>query len=92
MSDSSLAPIMRAFAFFGFMGVAVVALTVGAGLQGSDDLSSASVAQTKIERNIPTDAQVAAVDARQRGIDSARRAIANAQQARAADAGAAIVR
>lgn len=92
MSDSSLAPIMRAFVFFGFMGVAVVTLTVGAGLQGSDDLSSASVAQAKIERNIPTDAQIAAVDARQRSIDAARRAIPNAQQARAVDASAAIVR
>lgn len=81
MLTDSLAPIKRAALFFGFMGVAVAALTLGADLQGSADQSSATVAQAKIERNLPTDAQFAAVDARQRAVSTTQRAIPTSQQA-----------
>lgn len=84
MLTNSLAPIKRACLFFGFMGIAVATLTVGAGLQAPGDQSSTSVEQAKIERNIPTDAQFAAVNPGQRAATSVKRAIPSSQQARLA--------
>jgi len=81
MLNDSLAPIRRAFLFFGFMGLAVTGLTFGAGLQGATDQSSTSVAQAKLERNLPPDSHFAAVDPADKAVSSARRAIAGSQQA-----------
>ncbi len=82
MLTNSLAPIKRAALFFGFMGIAVATLTLGAGLQVPADQSSTTVEQAKIERNIPTDAQFAAVNPGQRTVTSVKRAIPSSQQAR----------
>lgn len=82
MLTNSLAPIKRACLFFGFMGVAVATLTFGAGLQAPTDQSSSTVEQAKIERNIPTDSQFAAVNSGERTATSVKRAIPSAQQAR----------
>lgn len=82
MLTNSLAPIKRAMLFFGFMGASVATLTFGAALQTPTDLSSASVAQAKIERHLPTDTQLASVNPAERAASSARRAIGTSQQAR----------
>jgi hypothetical protein len=84
MLTNSLAPIKRAGLFFGFMGVAVAALTIGAGLQAPTDQSSTTVAQTKIERNLAPDARFAAVDPGQKAVDASKRAIPYSQQAQLA--------
>jgi hypothetical protein len=84
MLTNSLAPIKRACLFFGFMGIAVATLTFGAGLQSPGDQSSTTVAQVKIERNIPTDAQFAAVNPGERAVTNVKRAIPSSQQARLA--------
>jgi hypothetical protein len=81
MLNDSLAPIKRAGLFFGFMGAAVVALTIGAGLQAPTDQSSSSIAQSKIERHLPTDTQLAAVDPGQKVVGTTKRAIPTSQQA-----------
>ena len=81
MLTNSLAPIKRAGLFFGFMGTAVVALTLGSGLQDTNHDSSAAIAQAKIERQIPLDARLAAVDPSQRSVGVTRRAIGGSQQA-----------
>lgn len=47
MQNRSFAPIGRAILFFGFMGVAVTAMTVGSGLQRPADTSSQTVAELK---------------------------------------------
>ena len=81
MLNNSLAPIKRAGLFFGFMGAAVFALTLGSGLQETNANSSAAVAQSKIERQVPTDTQLAAVDSSQRSVGVIKRAIGGSQQA-----------
>ena len=88
MSEASFAPVRRAGLFFGIMGVAVAALTYGAGIQGFDDTSSSSVAQAKVERHVPVDALFAAVNPSDRARSSAQRAVSPDRQAQAAvDAG-----
>ncbi|MDP3256259.1 MAG: hypothetical protein Q8S58_11050 [Bosea sp. (in: a-proteobacteria)] len=81
MLNNSFAPIKRAGLFFGFMGVAVVALTLGSGLQETNAESSSAVAQAKLERQIPPDTRFAAVDPAQRSVGVTKRAIGGAQQA-----------
>lgn len=81
MLYNSLAPIKRAGLFFGFMGAAVFALTLGSGLQQANPDSSEAVAQTKIERQVPTDTRLAAVDTSQRSVGVTKRAIGGSQQA-----------
>ncbi|KRE11841.1 hypothetical protein ASE63_18985 [Bosea sp. Root381] len=92
MLNNSLAPIKRAGLFFGFMGAAVFALTLGAGLQETNSDSSSAVAQAKIERQLPTDARFAAVDPSQRSDDVAKRAIGGSQQAMLSNANRAVLR
>ncbi|SFJ19558.1 hypothetical protein SAMN05216304_105223 [Bosea sp. OK403] len=81
MLNDSLAPIKRAGLFFGFMGMAVASLTMGADWQRPDDQSSSTVAQAKIQRHEPTDIRVASVDSGQKVVDRTKRAIATSQQA-----------
>lgn len=81
MLNDSLAPIKRAGLFFGFMGVAVASLTMGADWQRPDDQSSSTVAQAKILRHEPTDIRFAAVNPGQKVVDRTKRAIATSQQA-----------
>lgn len=81
MFANSFAPIKRAGLFFGFMGAAVFALTLGSGLQQTSPDSSAAVAQAKIERQLPSDTRFAAVDPSQRSVGVTRRAIGSSQQA-----------
>ena len=81
MLTNSLAPIKRAGLFFGFMGAAVFALTLGSDLQQTNSASSEAVAQAKIERQLPTDTQFAAVDPAQRTVGVTKRAIGGSQQA-----------
>lgn len=81
MLTNSLAPIKRAGLFFGFMGAAVFALTFGSGLQETNRDSSAAIAQSKIERQLPSDTRLAAVDPSQRSVGVTRRAIGGTQQA-----------
>jgi len=81
MLNDSLAPIKRAGLFFGFMGVAVASLTMGADWQRPDDQSSSTVAQAKIQRHEPTDIRFAAVNPGQKVVDRTKRAIATSQQA-----------
>jgi hypothetical protein len=83
MLNDSLAPIKRAGLFFGFIGVAVASLTVGADWQRPDDRSSSTVAQAKIQRHEPTDIRFASVDSGQKVVDRTKRAIATSQQAMA---------
>lgn len=92
MSTNSLAPIKRAIMFFGFMGVAVASLTFGAGLQTPTDQSSATVAQAKIERNLPTDTRLASVNPNERAVTSVKRAIPSSQQARLSNPTGSVVR
>jgi hypothetical protein len=84
MLTNSLAPIKRAGLFFGFMGVAVATLTIGAGFQTPSDQSSTAVAQTRIERDIAAEPRFAAVDPRQKAVQATKRAIPYSQQARLA--------
>ena len=81
MLNNSLAPIKRAGLFFGFMGAAVFALTLGSDFQETNTASSAAVAQAKLERQVPADARFAAVDPGQRTVGVTRRAIGGSQQA-----------
>ncbi|HEY5794276.1 MAG TPA: hypothetical protein VIU82_04615 [Bosea sp. (in: a-proteobacteria)] len=81
MLNNSLAPIKRAGLFFGFMGAAVFALTLGSNLQETNPASSEAVAQAKIERLAPTDTRLAAVDPAQRSVGVTKRAIGGSQQA-----------
>ncbi len=92
MLTNSLAPIKRACLFFGFMGIAVATLTFGADFQAPADKSSSTVEQAKIERNIPTDTQFAAVNSAERAVTSVKRAIPNSQQARLAFSSDSILR
>jgi hypothetical protein len=85
MPKSSLAPAMRAIVFFGLMGTAVSALTLGAGLQMPDDQSSTTVALAKAERGHVDSVQFAAVDRADRPRSAARRAIALPSQQAMAD-------
>lgn len=59
MLNHSLAPVGRAFLFFGFMGLAVAGLTWGAELQDASNRSSVTVAKARIERNLPADGRFA---------------------------------
>jgi hypothetical protein len=81
MLRNSLAHIQRAGLFFGFMGAAVLALTLGSGLQETDPASSYAVAQAKIGRQLPADTRIAAVDPAQRSVGVIKRAIGTSQQA-----------
>ncbi|CAN5267040.1 hypothetical protein BH10PSE8_BH10PSE8_14890 [soil metagenome] len=92
MLYNSLAPIKRAGLFFGFMGAAVFALTLGSGLQQANPGSSESVAQAKIEQHLPADARLAAVDTSQRSVGVTKRAIGGSQQAMLARADRAVLR
>lgn len=79
MTTASLAPFKRATMFFGAMALAVTALTAGANLQASSGQSSEAVAQAKIQRGLPTDAQLAGPAAKPARL-VARNASAAAQQ------------
>ena len=92
MLNNSLAPIKRAGLFFGFMGAAVFALTLGSGLQETNRESSAAVAQTKIEHPLPSDTRLAAVDPSQRSVGVTRRAIGGSQQAMLSNASNVVTR
>jgi predicted cobalt transporter CbtA len=92
MLTNSLAPIKRAGLFFGFMGAAVFALTLGSGLQETNPASSEAVAQAKVERQVPTDTRVAAVDPSQRAVGVTKRAIGSSQQAMLPRADGAVTR
>jgi hypothetical protein len=92
MLNDSLAPIGRAFAFFGIMAAVVVALTFGAGLQGDADQSSATVAQLKQRQNLPANTEFASVDPGQKVVDRTKRAIATSQEARVTGPDRAILR
>ena len=92
MLNESFAPIKRASLFFGLMGVAIAALTMGAGLQQPGDQSSTTVAQAKIERHEPTDVRFAAVNPSQQKASPAKRAIATSQQAQLERASRAVLR
>lgn len=81
MLNNSLAPIRRASLFFGCMGLAVATLTFGAGLQMPSDQSSTTVEQARMERHVPTDTRLAAIDPSQRQASPAKRAIATSQHA-----------
>ncbi|PZN96388.1 MAG: hypothetical protein DCF30_17710 [Hyphomicrobiales bacterium] len=81
MLTNTLAPIKRAGLFFGFMGAALLTLTLGSDLQQTDRDSSAAVAQAKIEHRLPTDTRLAAVDPSQRSVGVTKRAIGNSQHA-----------
>ena len=82
MPKSSLAPAMRAIVFFGLMGTAVAALTLGAGFQMPADQSSTTVAVAKgaSERGYADSLQLAAVDRADRSRSAAKRAIASPSQ------------
>lgn len=82
MPKSSLAPAMRAIVFFGLMGAAVSAMTLGAGLQMPADQSSTTIALTKgaNERGYTDSLQLAAVDRADRSRSAAKRAIASPSQ------------
>ncbi|WP_306227830.1 hypothetical protein [Bosea beijingensis] len=82
MPKPSLAPAMRAIVFFGLMGTAVSAMTLGAGLQMPDDQSSTTVAVAKgaNERGYTDSLQLAAVDHADRSRSAAKRAIASPSQ------------
>lgn len=92
MLNNSLAPIKRAGLFFGFMGAAVFALTLGSNLQETNPASSEAVAQAKLERHEPTDTRLAAVDAAQRSVGVTKRAIGGSQQAMLPRADRAVMR
>lgn len=92
MSNASLAPIGRAFAFFGIMAAVVAALTFGAGLQGMGDRNSAAIAQMKQRQNLPAAAEFAAVDPAHRTADRTKRAIATSQEAHLASPVRAVLR
>ncbi len=87
MQKSSLAPAMRAIVFFGLMGTAVSAMTLGASLQTPDDQSSTTVAVAKgaSERGYTDSLQLAAVDHADRSRSTAKRAIASPSQQAMAD-------
>lgn len=87
MPKSSLAPAMRAIVFFGLMGTAVSALTLGAGLQIPDDQSSTTVALARGvgEPSYADALQLAAVDRADRARGAAQRAIASPSQQAMAD-------
>lgn len=85
MPKSSLAPAMRAIVFFGLMGTAVSALTLGAGLQMPDDHSSTTVALARGERGHIDTVQLAAVNHADRSRSTAKRAIASPSQQAMAD-------
>lgn len=92
MSSNSLAPVKRAGLFFGFMGAAILSLTLGSGLQQTNPASSEAVAQAKIERQIPTDTRLAAVDPAQRSGGVIKRAIGTSQQAMLPRADGSVIR
>lgn len=92
MFANSFAPIKRAGLFFGFMGAAVFALTLGSGLQETNRDSSAAVAQAKIEHNLPSDIRLAAVNPSQRSVGVTRRAIGGSQQAMLSNASGVVTR
>lgn len=81
MLTNSFAPIRRAGLFFGFMALGVGALTMGSGFQETNPDSSSAVAQAKIERHVPTDLRLAAVDSSQRSVGVTKRAIGGTRQA-----------
>lgn len=85
MPKSSLAPAMRAIVFFGLMGTAVSALTLGAELQLPADQSSTTVALARGERGHTDTVQLAAVDHADRSRSTAKRAIASPSQQAMAD-------
>lgn len=87
MPKSSLAPAMRAIVFFGLMGTAISALTLGAGFQMPADQSSTTVAVAKgaSERGYADSLQLAAVDRTDRSRSAAKRAIASPSQQAMAD-------
>ena len=81
MSNTSFAPIKRAGLFFGCMGAAVFALTLGSGLQQTNPSSSEAVAATRIERETAMATQLASVDPSQRSASVVKRAIPSSRQA-----------
>ncbi|RDJ26841.1 hypothetical protein DWF00_01280 [Bosea caraganae] len=92
MLNDSLAPIGRAFAFFGIMAAVIGALTLGADVQGSADQSSATIAQLKQRQNLPAETEFASVDPAHRTADRTKRAIATSQEAHLANPDRAILR
>lgn len=82
MTTASLAPLKRAATFFGAMALVVTALTTGAAFQKDTGMSSEAVAQSKIERGIATDSQLAAVNPSQRSRELAQRVVPTSQEAR----------
>lgn len=80
MTTASLAPFKRAATFFGAMALVVTALTLGASLQNGVGESSQAVAQAKIQRGIPTDTQLAAVNPAEMRRDLAHRVVPTSQQ------------
>ena len=87
MPKPSLAPAMRAIVFFGLIGTAVAALTLGAGLQMPTDQSSTTIAVARgaSERGSIGSLQLAAVDRADRSRSAAKRAIASPSQQAMAD-------
>jgi hypothetical protein len=80
MTTAGLAPFTRAATFFGAMALVVTALTMGASQQGAPEGSSEAVAQAKIERGLPTDVQLAAVNPAELRRDLAHRVVPTSQR------------
>jgi hypothetical protein len=92
MLTNSFAPIKRAGLFFGFMGAAVLALTLGSGFQETNVNSSAAIAQARLDRPMPSNVRLAAADPAQRTVGVTKRAIGGAQQALAPSADRTVLR
>lgn len=80
MLKASLAPVIRALVFFGFMGGAVTGLTIGAQLQSPTDQSSTSIALARGEPDQAADRRFAAADSADRTRSTTQRAIASPSQ------------
>ncbi len=87
MPKPSLAPAMRAIFFFGLMGTAVSALSLGAGLQMPADQSSTTIALARgaNERGYTDTLRLAAVDRTDRSRSAAKRVMASPSQQAMAD-------
>lgn len=80
MTTTSLAPFKRAATFFGAMALVVTALTSGAALQNGVGESSQAVAEAKVQRGMPADSQLAAVNPSALRRDLAHRVVPTSQQ------------
>lgn len=80
MTTAGLAPFKRAATFFGAMALVVTALTAGASLQSGVGESSQAVAQAKIQRGLPADIQLAAVNPAELRRDLAHRVVPTSQR------------